>query len=415
MRHAPSSRLFSQPTQLLSTKQTSWTKLHLLLASKKQLVDTLAHLLESLPLCRHQVVGILFVGWTVPSHPKPTLNENPLNDPGHRQSVTLAQLLYWSYTAFDNPKVALHPARLFSLEGLLQFSSQRLPVKELEVRLDYIPSPMIKIKFSNTSLSMGALSPNSRQIHQMLLYKTAKCCKPFKEIDISLFRISVTRLISNAAKAERKHEASDCFFWKYVAAFRASWNDFSLIDDQDDDNYHFASTSVTTEFPHHCWHEMRHAPSSRLFSQPTQLLSTKQTSWTKLHLLLASKKQLVDTLAHLLESLPLCRYQVVGILFVGWTVPSHPKPTLNENPLKCQTLCHKKARLLNATWTIQTPPPGGSICIFFPAGTIRFGSPSRCAPSMTLRGTWPSLRISPPNPSRMRLAPRASSASKSCY
>ena len=23
-------------------------------------------------------------------------------------------------------------------------------------------------------------------------------------------------------------------------------------------------------------------------------------------------------------------------------------------------------------------PPGGSICIFFPAGTIRFGSPSRC-------------------------------------
>ena len=98
---------------------------------------------------------------------------------------------------------------------------------------------------------------------------------------------------------------------------------------------------------------MRHAPSSRLFSQPTQLLSTKQTSFTKLHLLLASQKQLVDTRAHLLESLPLCRHQVVGILFVGWTVPSHPKPALNENPLtlKCQTLCHKKPRLLN--WTTE--------------------------------------------------------------
>ena len=34
-------------------------------------------------------------------------------------------------SAFDNPKVALRPTRLFSLEGLLQFSSQRLPVKKL--------------------------------------------------------------------------------------------------------------------------------------------------------------------------------------------------------------------------------------------------------------------------------------------
>ena len=34
-----------------------------------------------------------------------------------------------------------------------------------------------------------SLGPNS---HQMLLYNT---CKPFKEIDISLFRMSVTRLI----------------------------------------------------------------------------------------------------------------------------------------------------------------------------------------------------------------------------
>ena len=37
--------------------------------------------------------------------------------------------------------------------------------------------------------------------------------------------------------------------------------------------------------------------------------------------------------------------------------------------------------LEDPTWTIQTPPPGGSICIFFPAGTIRFGSPSRCGHS----------------------------------
>ena len=33
-----------------------------------------------------------------------------------------------------------------------------------------------------------------------------------------------------------KHEASDCFFWKIVADFRASSRDFSLIDDQNDDN-----------------------------------------------------------------------------------------------------------------------------------------------------------------------------------
>ena len=122
-----------------SHHQASWTKLHLLRTSNKTVFSflTLPHLLESLPLCCNQLVGIL-LNSAKPIQAKPL--KKTLNDPGRQQSVkhSVTQLPYWPY----NPKVALCPTHLFSLEGLLQFSSQRLPVKKLEVRLDYITSQL---------------------------------------------------------------------------------------------------------------------------------------------------------------------------------------------------------------------------------------------------------------------------------
>ena len=62
------------------------------------------------------------------------------------------------------------------------------------------------------SLSIRALGPNS---HQTLLYVA------FKEIDISLFRISVTRLICNAAKAEEKAWGLRLFLLKACGCFQS--------------------------------------------------------------------------------------------------------------------------------------------------------------------------------------------------
>ena len=127
------------PHNSSATKQTSWTKLHLLPVSNK---TARWHFPTSWKAFRSVAIKWSASCSTVPWQSKPTLNEKPLNDAGCQQKChTVPHNFFTDPTcsAFDNPKVALRPTRLFSLEGLLQFSSQRLPVKKLyEVRLDYI-------------------------------------------------------------------------------------------------------------------------------------------------------------------------------------------------------------------------------------------------------------------------------------
>ena len=156
-----------------------------------------------------------------------------------------------------------HTSPLFEKPSALLPSNGRHPVEQCQ-----------------TLIINGALGPNS---HQMLLYSTPKCCKPFKKIDVRFLRISMTRLMGKGrSESMRPLTASFESLWLTSQLLQVTWASLTIR----------MMTTNTLQVLQ--WHEMRHAPSSRLFSQPTELLSTKQTSWTK-HLLPASKKQLVDT------------------------------------------------------------------------------------------------------------------------
>ena len=228
---------------------------------------TLPHLLESLPLCCHQTVGIL-LNSAKPIQAKPWQKSTKQPRPSTKCHTVPIPLLLC--------------AQLASFRWRASFNSAANACQSDNLRSDLIiyTSPMIKIKFSNTSLSMGALGPNS---HQMLLYSTPKCCKPFKKIDVRFLRISMTRLMGKGrSESMRPLTASFESLWLTSQLLQVTWASLTI---------RMMTTSTLQVLQ---WHEMRHAPSSRLFSQPTELLSTKQTSWTK-HLLPASKKQLVDT------------------------------------------------------------------------------------------------------------------------
>ena len=105
----------------------------------------------------------------------------------------------------------------------------------------------------------------------------------------------------------------------------------------------------------HHWDEMRNAPSSRLFSQPTQLLSSSIIN--KVARATSFKKS--NSLTHLPTSWKAFRSAAIQWSASCWTMPSQSKQNLYKNQLndqavsKYQTLCHTKNRgfwiwLLNA-------------------------------------------------------------------
>ena len=137
----------------------------------------------------------------MPGNTKPDLYENQLDGPGCQQSVTLCRttslITDFTCSAFDKPKVALRPTRLFSLEGLLQFSSQRLPVK------NFTRSNNLIISFPNdqdqvlkhVTINRGYQSVPIHTKFTKCFYTTHQSVDNPSEIYIRLFRMSVTRLI----------------------------------------------------------------------------------------------------------------------------------------------------------------------------------------------------------------------------
>ena len=147
---------------------------------KKQLADTLGHLLESLPLCCNPMVGILLNN---ASQSMPNLYKKPTKRP--RPSIMshcAAQLLYWSYTrlvpVLHSTIPKLLRVQLASFRWRASFNSAANACQSKNfTRSIYFPNDQDQVL---KHYQWGLFAPNS---YQMLLYGTPKCCKPFNEID----------------------------------------------------------------------------------------------------------------------------------------------------------------------------------------------------------------------------------------
>ena len=201
-------------TKMASIKVSGWNEIMqscrlagvtLFHLQKKQLVDTLAHLLESLPLCCHHMVGILLNN---ASQSMPNLYKKTTKRP--RPSIMshcAAQLLYWSYTRLVPVLFCIRQSQsCFASNSPLFVGGppsiqQPTPASQNTLRGQYT-SPMIKIKFSNT-INGGSSPP----IHSKCFYTAHQsAANPSMRLIPStrLFRTSVTAFVSKGRRDKLK-------------------------------------------------------------------------------------------------------------------------------------------------------------------------------------------------------------------